>query len=150
MEAYLIWYMFAGALLVLEAFSPGLFIFVCFALGAILAGLSTQLAFMAKAGFSIQSQLGFFLASSLVFLFFVKPILKSIIKIPNSAEGLYPQRLIGQEAMVFKTISSSEMGAVRLLDSDETWLAKSANGVEIGQGSTVTIKAIEANHLIVL
>jgi len=149
MEAYLIWYMVAGSLLVLEAFTPGMFLFICFALAAVLAGLSTQLAFMAKALITIQSQLGVFLAASLLFLFLLKPILKSIIKIPNSSQGLYPQRLVGQEAMVFKLISHSEMGAVKLLDSDETWLAKSVDGTEIGQGSVVTIRAIEANHLIV-
>ncbi len=150
MEAYLIWYMFAGVLLVLEAFSPGIFIFVCFALGALLAGLSQQLAVMAAASLSIQSQLGVFLGFSVVCLFFIKPILKTIIKMPDGAAGHYPNNLIGKEAMVFKAISHSEMGAVRPLDSDETWLAKSADGRDIGQGTTVMIQAIESNHLVVL
>ena len=149
MEAYLLWYMFAGLLLVLEAFSPGMFLFVCFALGALLAGLSQQLAIMSAATLSLQSQLGVFLAATVMALLFIKPILKTIIKIPNSAAGLYPNNLIGKEALVFKAISHSEMGAVRPIDTDETWLAKSVNGVDIAQGTMVTIKSIEANHLLV-
>ncbi len=69
---------------------------------------------------------------------------------PDGAVGHYPNNLIGKEAMVFKAISHSEMGAVRPLDSDETWLAKSADGRDIGQGTTVMIQAIESNHLVVL
>ncbi len=147
MTAYLLWYMLAGLLLILEAFSPGLFIFVCFAFGALFAGLSQQLALLAQATMSVQAQLGTFLVASVAALLFIKPILKAIIKIPKGEDSLYANRLVGKEAMVFKAISHGEMGGVRLLDSDETWLAKS--DTDIAQGAMVKILGVEENHLLV-
>ncbi len=147
MEAYLLWYMFGGLLLILEAFSPGLFIFICFALAACFTGLSQQLAFMASSPLSLAAQLGIFLVAALLALFFIKPLLKLIIRMPDASKSLYTQRLIATEAMVFKTIRPQEMGAVRLMDSDETWLAKASE--EIPEATRVRIVAVEANHLVV-
>ena len=38
MESYLVWYISAGLLLITEAFTPGLFLFICFALAAFITG----------------------------------------------------------------------------------------------------------------
>jgi membrane protein implicated in regulation of membrane protease activity len=76
-----------------------------------------------------------------------------VVKIPAERDphnyGSYAERLIGREAMVFKTITKMEPGVVKLLDFDETWLANSANGSEIGQGTSVKIVRLDGNHLVV-
>ncbi len=148
MQLHLIFYTFAGFLLLLEAFSPGVFIFACFAIASSLVGLAIQLY-----AWNLQSALIAELLISLLALFLVRPILKAIIKVPaeyNPKEfGTYAEKLIGREAMVFKAITKTELGVVKLLDYDETWLARSEDGSEIGQGSSVFIHSIDGNHLIV-
>lgn len=148
MQSYLIFYVIAGLLLLIEAFSPGLFIFICFAVATAITGVIDHLT-----NLKLEYLLGIELVLSVVCLFAVRPLLMTIIKIPKEPNpanlGTYIENLIGKEAMVFKVIYPHEMGVVKLYDYDETWLAKSANGTEIGQGSTVIIRAVQGNHLVV-
>lgn len=148
MQTYLVFYIVAGLLLVTEAFTPGLFIFIAFALGTLIAGVVDQFTSL-----PFVALLAIDLAVSLLALFLVRPILKSIIKVPSelnpSEFGSYSEKLIGREAMVFKAITNAELGVVKLIDFDETWLAKSSSGDEIGQGTAVKIEKLEGNHLIV-
>lgn len=148
MESYLVFYILAGVLLVVEAFTPGTFIFICFAFGTLIAGVVDQFSSMNFTGLMSVN-----LGVSLVALFLIRPFLKLIIKSPAELDpknyGNYPEKLVGREAMVFKTLGVHELGLVKLYDFDETWLAKSSDGKEIGQGSTVVIKGVEANHLLV-
>jgi len=147
MHSYLWFYIIAGLLLVTEAFSPGMFIFVCFAIATAITGVVDQLS-----NFNFATLLGIDLALSLLVLFTVRPLLKLVVKIPKEAPGeygSYAERLIGKEAMVFKAITSHEAGVVKLLDFDEQWLARSEDSSEIGQGTAVTIKSLQGNFLIV-
>lgn len=148
MPLHLIHYLLAGLLLLLEAFSPGTFLFICFALAAFVTGALEHIGH-----FGLTVDLALDLALSVIFLFTVRPFLKTVIKIPAQLDphnyGNYSEKLIGREAMVFKPISKMEPGVVKLLDFDETWLAKSQDGLPIGQGATVVIKEIEGNHLVV-
>ncbi len=147
MQSFLLFYIIAGSLLILEAFTPGLFIFICFAFATTLTGLVDQFT-----NFDFKVLLGIDLALSLFSLFTVRPLLKLIIKIPKPAPGEFgshSDKLVGKEAMVFKSIAGREPGVVKLFDIDETWLAKSQDASDIGQGSTVKITGLEGNHLIV-
>ena len=145
MELHLIFYLIAGLLLVTEAFTPGIFIFICFALAQAATGLAAQFT-----TWDLTMLLGFDLGVSLASLFLVRPLLQMMIKIPNLEESQpYAQKLIGKEAMVFKPITKFEPGVVKLLDFDETWLAKSSVDEDIGQGSGVVIDKIDGNHLFV-
>lgn len=144
MQENVIWYMLAGGLLILEAFTPGMFLFVCFALAALLVGFVHQIFAL-----SFVWQLGLFLVSSTIALIMVKPLLKTMITMPRSEELLYANQLIGKQAMVFKEITAAEMGAVKLFDVDETWLAKANDSKELAQGTTVKILELQGNHLIV-
>lgn len=147
MDSYLIFYVIAGLLLLFEAFSPGLFIFICFAVATAVTGVIDHLT-----NLGLDSLLGILLVLSVINLFAVRPFLMKFMK-PKDLDptklGTYVKDLIGKEAMVFKKILPHEMGVVKLYDFDETWLAKSQDGSEIGQGTTVTIKAIQSNHLVV-
>lgn len=144
MESHLVWYIISGFLLLAEAFTPGMFIFICFAIATMICGVVDQVF-----AFDIKVLLAIDLVLSVLLLVFVKPILKTIIKMPKSAETLYANKLVGHEAMVFKSITKTETGMVKLLDIDETWLAKSQDGSEIGQGSTVKVVQVDGTHLIV-
>jgi membrane protein implicated in regulation of membrane protease activity len=148
MESYLVFYILAGVLLVIEAFTPGTFLFICFAFGVAVMGLCDQFT-----NFNFTYLMAVNLGASLMALLLLRPFLKLIIKSPAQLDpknyGSYPEKLINREAMVFKAIVGHEMGLVKLYDFDETWLAKSASGKDIGQGSTVVIKGMEANHLLV-
>lgn len=148
MPLHLLHYVIAGLLLLVEAFSPGTFLFVCFALAAAITGLIEQIWHL---GLTVAIALD--LALSVLFLFTVRPFLKMVIKVPAELDprnfGNYSEKLMGREAMVFKPITKMEPGVVKLLDFDETWLAKSADGSPIEQGVTVVIQEIDGNHLIV-
>ena len=147
METHLVFYLIAGLLLVTEAFTPGIFIFICFAIGVAIAGLVDQFTEL-----TLTPLLGIALGASVLLLFLVRPFLKIAIKIPDQSkeEGKsYSEKLVGKEAMVFKSISEFEPGVVKLVDYDETWLAKSCDKTTIGQGTAVVIEAIDGNHLYV-
>jgi membrane protein implicated in regulation of membrane protease activity len=148
MESYLVFYILAGVLLVVEAFTPGTFLFICFAFGVAITGFVDQFT-----NWNFTYLMGVNLGASLLALFLLRPFLRLIIKTPAQLDpqnyGSYPEKLLNREAMVFKPIGQHELGLVKLYDFDETWLAKSASGVEIGQGTTVIIKGMEANHLVV-
>ena len=148
MPLHLVHYIIAGSLLLIEAFSPGTFLFVCFALATALTGAIEHYAHL-----GLQVDLALDLGLSVFFLFTVRPFLKAVVKVPAEQDprnyGSYTEKLMGREGMVFKAITKVEAGLVKLLDFDETWLAKSEDGSEIGQGSAVIIKQIEGNHLVV-
>ncbi len=147
MESHLVFYLIAGLLLVTEAFTPGIFIFICFAIATAITGLVDQMTDL-----TLTPLLGINLGLSLACLFLVRPLLKMSVKIPQQSldEGKsYAEKLIGKEAMVFKEIGELEPGVVKLIDFDETWLAKSSDRSAIGQGSAVMIDKIEGNHLLV-
>lgn len=144
MESYLIWYIVGGALLILEALSPGTFIFICFGLAGLLVALADQFSDLTM----MQLLIGYFVLSFLL-LIVVKPFLQSSFKMQSSKAKSYAEKLVGQEAMVFKSITKVEPGTVQLYDAGEIWHAKSEDGSEIGQGTTVQILAVDGNQLIV-
>ncbi len=148
MPLHLLLYVIAGLLLLIEAFTPGTFIFVCFAVATLITGLVVNFITI-----DITYVLALELILSVICLFTVRPLLKMIVKIPAEYDpknyGTYAEKLIGREAMVFKTITRGEPGVVKLLDFDETWLANSVDGSEIGQGSSVKIEKLDGNHLVV-
>ena len=132
--------------MIIEAFVPGLFIFICFAAAALVTGLIDQMT-----DFSLEFLLGIDLLLSVIFLLLLKPFLQRIIKMPaqSGSYNSYPFRLEGQEGMIFKSIVGGQTGAVKLLDVDETWLAKSENHSDIGHGTSIVVLRVEGNHLIV-
>ncbi len=148
MPLHLLLYVIAGLLLLIEAFTPGTFIFVCFAVASFITGLVVNFIQI-----DITWVLALDLVLSVVCLLTVRPLLKMVVKIPAESDphnyGSYAEKLIGREAMVFKTITKMEPGVVKLLDFDETWLANSVDGSEIGQGCSVKIEKLDGNHLIV-
>ena len=133
METQSYWYIFSGLLLLSEAFTPRLFIFVCLALASLSVALIDQVT-----NYNFYLLVTVFILISILNLFTLRQFLKKVVKIPKqNLEGeVKPD---GKEAMVFKAINTDEPGIIKLLDSEDTLLAKSSKGEFIGQGTTVRI-----------
>ena len=132
MDSTSIWYIVAGLLMLAEAFTPRLFIFICLAVSSLAIGIIDQLS-----GMNFYVLLLIFIAITTTLVFTLRPALKFIVKIPENRNS--NTDVIGKEAMVFKAISETEPGTIKLFDFDAVLLAKSLKGEFIGQGTTVKI-----------
>lgn len=132
MDSTSIWYIVAGLLMLAEAFTPRLFIFICLAVSSLVIGIIDQLSTM-----NFYVLILIFIATTAILAFTLRPALKFIVKIPENKNS--DNNLIGKEAMVFKPITETELGTIKLFDFDAVLLAKSLKGEFIGQGTTVKI-----------
>lgn len=132
MDSTSIWYIVAGLLMLAEAFTPRLFIFICLAVSSLVIGIIDQLSTM-----NLYVLILIFIATTAILIFTLRPALKFIIKIPENKNS--DTNLIGKEAMVFKPITETELGTIKVFDFDAVLLAKSLIGEFIGQGTTVKI-----------
>lgn len=132
MDSTSIWYIVAGLLMLAEAFTPRLFIFICLAVSSLVIGIIDQLSTM-----NLYVLILIFIATTAILVFTLRPALKFIIKIPENKNS--DTNLIGKEAMVFKPITETELGTIKVFDFDAVLLAKSLIGEFIGQGTTVKI-----------
>jgi membrane protein implicated in regulation of membrane protease activity len=132
MDSTSIWYIVAGLLMLAEAFTPRLFIFICLAVSSLVMGIIDQLS-----GMNFYVLILIFIAITTILVFTLRPALKFIVKIPENRNS--NTDVIGKEAMVFKAITETELGTIKLFDFDAVLLAKSLKGEFIGQGTTVKI-----------
>jgi membrane protein implicated in regulation of membrane protease activity len=132
MDSTSIWYIVAGLLMLAEAFTPRLFIFICLAVSSLVIGIIDQLSTM-----NFYVLILIFIATTAILVFTLRPALKFIVKIPENRNS--STDVIGKEAMVFKAITETELGTIKLFDFDAVLLAKSLKGEFIGQGTTVKI-----------
>jgi len=132
MDSTSIWYIVAGLLMLAEAFTPRLFIFICLAVSSLVIGIIDQLSTM-----NLYVLILIFIGTTAILVFTLRPALKFIIKIPENKNS--DTNLIGKEAMVFKPITETELGTIKVFDFDAVLLAKSLIGEFIGQGTTVKI-----------
>jgi membrane protein implicated in regulation of membrane protease activity len=132
MDPTSIWYILAGLLMLAEAFTPRLFIFICLAVSSLIIGVIDQLSSM-----NFYVLLLIFIAITTILVFTLRPVLKFIVKVPENKNS--NSDLIGKEAMVFKPITETELGTIKVFDFDAVVLAKNLKGEFIGQGTTVKI-----------
>jgi membrane protein implicated in regulation of membrane protease activity len=132
MDSTSIWYIVAGLLMLAEAFTPRLFIFICLAVSSLVIGIIDQLSTM-----NFYVLILIFIATTAILVVTLRPALKFIVKIPENKNS--STDVIGKEAMVFKAITETELGTIKLFDFDAVLLAKSLKGEFIGQGTTVKI-----------
>ena len=143
MESHSLWYIFTGLLLLVEAFTPNLFIAICFAFSAFVVAVIDQVS-----DINLSLLIIIFVAVAVLNLFTLRKFLKATVKVPNEAKA-EENNIEGAQAMVFKAISESEPGTIKLYDSDQVLLAKSVNGEFIGQGTTVKVVNYENNLALV-
>lgn len=135
-----VWLMIMVACLVIEILTLGLTT-IWFAIGALAATISALLSF------PLWAQNTVFVAVSLVFLFFTRPIAVKYFnkdRIRTNAEGL-----IGKMGIVISEIDNLQ-GIGQITIGGQEWSARSTNDtVRLSVGTVVEITAIQGVKLIV-
>ncbi len=137
-SAQLFWLVAMIIFIVVEAVSVGL-LTIWFAFGALVALIASyfQLSFMV--------QVAIFAITSLLLLFYTRPIIKKFIT-PRSVKT-NAESLIGKKAVVIKEITEHAYGQVKV--GAQVWTAKATTQETINKDSEVIIDAIEGVKLIV-
>ena len=134
-----VWIAVTVAFIIIEALTTQL-LTIWFAAGAAAAVIATLL------DASILVQCIVFVAVSLIALIATRPLVKKLTKqkfSPTNAD-----RFIGETAVVTENINNiAQTGLVRIQGT--VWTARSADGEDIPEGETVTVKKIEGVKLIV-
>jgi len=90
-------------------------------------------------------QFGVFLLSSIILLYYTRPLAKKYLKVGSHATNV--DSFIGREGIVTKTIEKYNTGQVKVWG--QIWTAVSENGEVIPQNSRIRVKAVEGVKLIV-
>lgn len=141
MHPYIIWFVAAIVLIILEIFVPG-FTIATFGVGALFAGI------FAIFYHNIYIELLIFSISSFILFLWLRPIvLKTFYK---SSENIKTNvdALIGKEAKVTETINNLEFtGRVKI--GGEYWKALSDDDSIINEGETVKVLKVDGAKVIV-
>ncbi len=134
------WLIIALLFLLLELFTPGLFFFVAFAVGCIVAALFSFL------GYSFTAQCLIAVGVSIVSFFFLRYFFA--VKFKGEERDLTNVGVLyGCKGVVIKEIRSEESGRVKV--KGEVWPAKTEGGHILEKGVVVKVIRVEGNHLIV-
>lgn len=134
MDNWQMWFGAGIALIILEMFTPVLFLL---SLG-VACIFSSGIAYL---GFGLIPQVAVFSVVSIVMIFFIRPLfMKSISNKNSAATGI--KRYLTQNAKVIETIDNSQnKGRVRIFD--EEWRAVSKTGEVFEVGKYVVIVEIQ-------
>jgi membrane protein implicated in regulation of membrane protease activity len=124
-----------------ELLSPGSFVLLPFAIGALVATLC------AFADVPVVVEWLVFLVVSGVALAGLRPLAQRLNKAGDD-DGIGSRRLLGQSAMVLRDIPGhGELGLVRV--GREDWRADSTNGTAIPTGTAVRVADVRGTHVVV-
>ena len=135
----LVWLIAAGLLLALEGVTTQL-VSIWFAVGALVAAIP------AFFGAAFWVQLLVFLASSILFLYFIRPVLRQKIMVkkqPTNAD-----MVVGATGLVLEEIDNLRLTG-RVSANGLDWTARSESGVVIPARSQVRVERIEGVKIIV-
>ncbi len=135
MKLYIIWFIAAFVLIVLEPVLPGLVI-IWFGFGALFAGIAALLG----AGFYVQ--LVVFALVSVLLLVFVR---KMVTKEDEKTQGVGAERLVGMYGKVIEAIPAGDYGIIKV--DGEEWRAYCEE--ECKEGERVKVVKIDGTHLVV-
>ncbi len=133
-----LWLGIAAVMALIEAFSLGLFT-LWFVVGALAAFLASLL------GASIPVQVVVFLVVSVLCLVLLRPVIVKNRKRGKAEEA----SVIGKTGKVVEDIDAGKMSGRVELSDRVSWMARSADGSEIGQGQAVRVVDRESITLIV-
>ena len=136
-----IWFVIACVLSVIEILTGG-FAMIAFGIGALVAALAAVL------GVNVEWQIVLFIISSLLFFFFIRPLLLKWRIHKDHTPQTNALGLIGKKAEVVEEIDADKRIGRVVLDGDN-FLAKSEDGSIIESGLIVTIVALDSTILIV-
>ena len=135
----LLWLFAAIILLVLELGTPGLFVFICFALGAFFgAGL-------AALNFSLPIQCYGALAFAVFHFYTVRRRLLRFTQARHAPTN--SERLVGQHGVVVRAIEPGSHGHVKI--GGEEWVAESSTDETIKKGTLVQVLRVRGNRVVV-
>ena len=138
---FYIWVVVGLLCLLLEMGHPGLFLFLSFALGALVTAIST---------ICIESpvtQCTIFLVASLVSLVVLLRWVKNTVDKEHAYQKTNTQALLGMRAFVTKDINSDAPGEVKI--GGELWTARGLHNQSIKAGTQVSIVQVRGAHVVV-
>jgi len=141
-QAWMVWGVLALIMLMFEMGHPGLFLFLSFSVGALIAGLA------ASANYGLASQLTIFSLGVCTGLLLFYRWLKAKGRGFHKAQmGTNAYALVGKEAKAVSNITAQSPGQVII--NGEIWRAKTYGDATIFQGDQVIVLDIKGCHLIV-
>ncbi len=136
---WLYWLVLSILFLIIEILTPGIFLFSCLSIGALLALIT---AFLTK---SLVVQIAVFVICSLLSIYFLKPFLTKVTeKLPKSNVDKY----IGKKALVVEPINGYKTAGLVKIEG-ELWRAVSVDKEKILQDEEVEIVKVDGTHLVV-
>ena len=136
MEAYLIWFVIAIVLVILEIVTAG-FGAICFAIGAVASGVTALL------GGGFLWQISIFIVVSLLTFIFLRPVILKFFDKRSKNTKTNAEALVGRIALVSETIDPVAHTGRVAIDGDD-WKAVSEGGVLIEKGKEVVVVAIDS------
>ncbi len=133
-----LWLIAAIIFVIIEALTLGL-VTIWFAVGALAAF------FVAWLGFSLQTQITFFIVSSFVLLYLTGPIARKYLKIGTTKTNV--QALINELGIVREKIEQVKQGQIEV--KGQFWAARASTDEDIEVDERVVVQKIEGNTLIV-
>jgi len=135
---FFIWLAAALLLALFEIGHPGLFFFLSFSLGALLAAGASLLSS------SLSMQLTVCFAGTALAFFGLRHF---IARSSGHGHRTNAEALIGKRGLVVERITVASPGRVRV--GGETWLARSSRGQEIVEQTEITVVVVRGAHLVV-
>lgn len=136
MEAYLIWFVIAIVLVILEIVTAG-FGAICFAIGAVASGVTALL------GGGFLWQISIFIVVSLLTFIFLRPVILKFFDKRSKNTKTNAEALVGRTALVSETIDPVAHTGRVAIDGDD-WKAVSEGGVLIEKGKEVVVVDIDS------
>jgi membrane protein implicated in regulation of membrane protease activity len=138
-----IWLLTTGFFLVGEMLTPGSFILLPFAAGALVAMVSA----FAGAGLVLQWLLFLVVSAAASFAFIP---LRNRLDDVEPTDGIGSRRMINQEGVVLRAISPGADGIGLVRVGREEWRAESANRAGIPEGATVCVVDVKGTGVVVM
>lgn len=139
---FYIWVIVALLFVLLEIGHPGLFLFLSFALGALVT------AFSAVYSDSLMSQCVIFLLASIGALVVLMKWVKKTIDKEHAYQHTNTQALVGRKALVIKDIYVDMPGEVKI--GGELWMARALHDHYIPAETQVIVVQVRGAHVVVM
>lgn len=141
MIMFYLWLIIAIGFGLFEIGSPGLFLFLSFSIGSLVAAIA------AWAGVHGIAQCLLFLAASIVSVIILVGWVRHCYGRLQNHERTNAHALLGKQARVVEEIRSDKPGQVNV--AGELWRARSADGKMISVGVRVEIISVSGSHVMV-
>lgn len=136
----LLWLIIALLFFIIEFLTPGIFLFSCFGIGAIVALIVSLLTR------SLLVQCTIFAVSSILSIYLLKPVLMKLLMPLTLKTNV--DSLINKKGVVIEKIEGQRsMGIVKV--DNELWRAVSEDGSIIDKDEEVVVVRVNGAHLIV-